>query len=302
MKTGLAALLHPRSTDDFLASYEQQEPFVVHGNEAHTGELTSLPMLASLEALLGSWPRAVEAHLPDRRDEASAIETDTTQARRLFDEGMGLLFGEANLVSPVLSRWLEQVRRDLGLSALTYGRCLIYATPDGKGTAAHFDHNHNFVLQIRGTKIWTLAENHDVAHPMCRHTMGLPEDPELTTYMDRPMPTTMPEPTQTFELRPGSLLFVPRGYWHATAATGDALALNFTFTAPTWLDLFSAALRSRLVLSPHWRETAEGVADPARRRSATQTLDLLLAGLVDDLPHWQAADILDATEADPTDA
>ena len=301
MKTGLDALVHPRSVAEFFDAYANHEPFVVHGNHEHTAPHSSLSLLESLDALLRSWPASIQAHLPDVRDEASSIETNAKDARKLFDSGIGLLFNDANLISPLLSDWLEQLRRGLGLPALTFGRCLIYATPDGGGTAAHFDQNINFVLQVHGTKRWTLAPNRHVAHPMCRHTIGQPTDPELMTYMESPMPTSMPDDARAIELRPGSLLFVPRGYWHSTEAEGDALALNFTFTVPTWLDLFTAALRSRLALSPGWRETADGVSDPARRAAATRRLDHLLSGLVDDLPDWRASDILDATEGGTTD-
>jgi 50S ribosomal protein L16 3-hydroxylase len=106
----------------------------------------------------------------------------------------------------------------------------------------------------------------------------------------------MSKSAETIELKPGSMLFVPRGYWHSTEAQGEALALNFTFTAPTWIDLFTTALRSRLALSPEWRETANGVSDSNRRDEAEAYLETLLAGLKEDLPHWQAADILNATE------
>ena len=301
MKTGLAALIHPRKLTDFFDHYHQGQPFVVHNHCETIAALTSLPFLASLDALLKSWPLSIEAHLPDVRDEAGSIDTTAKDAQKLFNSGMGLLFSEANLISPVLQEWLIRLRKDLGLPALTYGRCLIYATPHGKGTAPHFDHNTNFVLQIRGTKMWTLAPNHHAIHPMSRHTMGLMPDPELRTYLDSPLPTTMPEPTLSFELRPGSMLFVPRGFWHCTSAQGDALSLNFTFTAPTWIDLFTAALRGRLALSHEWRETADGVSDPNKREAATARFDQLLSGLIDELPHWRAADILDVTETDEQD-
>ena len=298
MNSGLAALIHPRSVADFFQLYAQGLPLHVHTDDASIRPLIDLPFLASLEALLRSWPSPIEAHLPDVRDEASAVETNAKDARKLFDNGMGLLFSEANLISTVLDEWLQTIRIDLGLPAMTYGRCLIYATPDGKGTAPHFDHNINFVLQVRGTKVWRLAPNHHVQNPMSRHTMGLAADPELSTYLNAPLPTAMPDEALSFELRPGSLLFVPRGFWHTTEAHGDALSLNFTFTAPTWIDLFTAALRSRLVASPQWRATADGVSDPAKRAAAANQFDQLLFELVADLPHWRAAEILSATEGD----
>ena len=112
----------------------------------------------------------------------------------------------------------------------------------------------------------------------------------------------MPAARVAYTLEPGSMLFVPRGYWHSTEAEGDALALNFTFSQPTWVDLFTTALRSRLLLSPEWRELADGVgsAVASRRERGTAEFDALLADLVSDLPNWRAAEILDATELPST--
>ena len=297
MKSGLAALIQPFTIEDFLAEYEKKEPFVVHHPAAALPELRSLDFLASLDDLLNMWPHSIQAHLPDLRDEASSIDTNVKDAKKLFQNGMGLLFNEAQRISPLLKSWLEKIRKDLGISAQTYSRCLIYATPDGKGTAAHFDQNINFVLQIHGTKIWKLAPNEHVINPLTRHTMGTETDAEMDNYLEDDLPTEMPQKAQTIELKPGSMLFVPRGYWHSTEAKGEALALNFTFTAPTWIDLFTNALRSRLALSPEWRETANGVSDPNRLDEAEAYLDTLLAGLKEDLPHWEATDILNATES-----
>jgi 50S ribosomal protein L16 3-hydroxylase len=296
MENVLTALLHPRTREEFQTAYEANEPFVVHHQDDGLKTLTELPFLASLEALLNSWPGNIRAHLPDARDESSAIDTNAVDARKLFQNGMGLLFNEVQNISPLLKTALEDIRRNLELSALTYGRCLIYATPRGKGTAPHFDQNINFVLQIHGEKTWHMAPNLQIKNPLTRHTMGSEPDAEMAGYLEEPLASKMPAEARAIVLKPGSLLFVPRGYWHSTEAQEDALALNFTFTAPTWIDLFTAALRSRLALSPAWRETANGVSNPENRDIAEFELDSLLESLVEDLPHWKAADILGATE------
>jgi len=288
MKPGLAALIHPAPAPQFFLEYLANKPFVMHGLKATVKTLTALPFLQSLDALLNSWPNQVQAHLPDVRDEASAVEASTQDARKLFANGMGLLFDNAHAHVPLLGQWLDAIRADLGLSALTYGRCLIYATPKGGGTAPHCDQNVNFVLQLHGTKTWWIAPNRHVENPLTRHTMGQPADPELQTYARVPLPTRMPAGSRAVVLKPGSLLCVPRGAWHSTRATTDALSLNFTYAAPTWLDLLTAALRSRLALSSAWRETAL----PA----SPEAFDMLLRELAYDVPHWTAADILDATE------
>lgn len=289
MKNGLEALISPLKMHEFMEYLAKDEPFVIHHDPSELKELRELPMLKSLETLLSSWSDKVQVHLPDLRDEASSIDLPVSEAQKYFDEGMGLLFNDSNRFSPLLQKWVDQIKTDLGISAQAFGRSLFYATPDGKGTAPHFDQNINFVLQIHGTKKWTLAPNTSVKHPMVRHTMGLPVDGEMMSYMEEEMAEMMPENAVSFELNPGSFLFVPRGVWHSTEAEGDALALNFTFTAPTWADLMLGALRSRLVLSPEWREIAF-VTDEKKFES-------LLEMIKGDLPHWNAGDILEATES-----
>lgn len=298
MKKTLTKLISPKSSQDFFKSYENNQHFVVHGLTSSVKELTELPFLKSLDDLLNSWPKDIQAHLPDVKDEASSIDTTSKDARKLFDNGMGLLFNYAETISPVLQNWLLDLRLDLGLSSLTIARCLLYATPKNGGTAPHFDQNINFVYQVSGNKTWWIAKNNEVINPLTRHTMRLPVDPELASYAENEMLESMPDDAEKIEMTAGSLLFVPRGAWHSTNASTDALSLNFTFTAPTWLDLFTAALRGRLAQSPEWRATADGVSDFEKADAAAEKFDQLLAELVMDLPHWRAGHILGATETD----
>jgi 50S ribosomal protein L16 3-hydroxylase len=299
----LSALTFPLAADDFITESWPGEPFVVHGLKDSVKQITQLPILQSLDSLLNAWPGLVQAHLPDVSDESSSVDATPKDARKLFANKMGLLFNNVQNISPELTTWLNTLWHDLGLPKSTQARCMVYATPDGKGTAPHFDQNANFVLQLHGTKTWWLAPNKNVNNPTQRYTIGQPLDPELASYSCDEMPTEMPkEERREIVLKPGSMLFVPRGFWHSTSATGEALALNFTFGQPTWIDLFTIALRSRLSLSPEWRELADGVtsSDEERRLIARQKFDALLLELVDDLPNWEAADILAATEGEIT--
>ncbi len=295
---GLSALLSPLSVSDFFVSNWPKKPVSVHGAEKTAQSLRTLPFLHSLGSLLNSWPHEIQAHLPDLRDEASSIGATSLDAKKLFENHMGLLFNNVERISPLLKEWIDAIQADLGLPASTYGRCIVYATPDGKGTAPHFDQNINFVLQIHGTKKWRIARNDSVANPTQRHTLGQNLDPELASYAHDELPGAMPESAEEIILKPGSVLFLPRGYWHSTEAEGEALALNFTFSQPTWIDLFTLALRSRLSLSPDWRELADGVSsrDPEKRMTAEANLDQLLIELTADIPNWRASDILGATE------
>lgn len=297
-KIGLAPLVAPLTCEEFMFDAWPKEPLVVHGLNETVRPLTELPFLQSLDALLNIWPTQVQVHLPDSRDESSAVDASPADAKKLYANEMSLLFNNAENVSPVLKEWLVRLTQDLGLPMSTYARCMVYATPAGRGTAPHFDQNINFVLQIKGTKKWWIAPNEHVENPTQRFTMGQELDSELASYASPEMPTVMPAKHQEIILNPGSMLFVPRGSWHSTEAHGEALALNFTLSQPTWIDLFTLALRSRLTLSADWRELADGVTSRNidTRLIAQQKFDILLAGLIADLPHWRASDVLGATE------
>ncbi|MEC8624917.1 MAG: cupin domain-containing protein [Bdellovibrionota bacterium] len=297
MKKSLKALIGPMSRTEFLANYLKNAPVVTHGLLDNFLELRQLPFLKSLEDLLNSWPDLVTAYNSDGvADEANSKKVSTFEARKLFEEGSGLCFDDANRFSPCLEEWPENIRADLGLSALTFSRSLIYATKEGKGTAPHFDQNINFVIQISGTKKWWIAPNKHVENPLTRHTIGIEMDPELSTYAKDNMPELFPDEGTEYILKPGSVLFVPRGSWHMTEAESDALSLNFTFTAPCWMDILLTALRGRLAQSSEWRETANFVTDSDLHNHANEKFGFLLKELGHDVPNWNARDILDATE------
>ena len=269
---------------------------VAHDLGDAVAELTELPFLKSLDALFQFWPKDVDCYLPGVADEVNSVTTSVEAAGDFFKDGSGLIFNDADTESAVLKRWVDGLIDELGVSSLTYGRSLIYAIPAGKVTDPHFDQNINFVLQIKGTKKWWVAPNHDVENPMTRHTIGTPVDHELASYCGE-MPDSFAAEATEYTLTPGSLLFVPRGAWHTTKASNeDTLSISFTFTAPTWIDLLSAAMRARLAQSSHWRETADFVNDADLQQEAADKFDFLLAGLASDVQQWRAQDILAATE------
>jgi 50S ribosomal protein L16 3-hydroxylase len=217
MTPGLSSLFGANAAA-FAQHREANDAFA--GHQLSTAVwLRDVVALRSREDLLQAWGDVVQAHLADVADEASSIDVLPRDAHKLFANGMSLLFNDAQRLSPVLPVWLDAIRRDLGLSSLTQRRCLVYATPAGGGTAAHFDQNVNFIVQLHGQKTWTLARNAHVTHPLTRHTIGQPIDGELAGYAKTPMPSRMPKTARTVVLDPGSVLFVPPGMWHSTTAT-----------------------------------------------------------------------------------
>ena len=82
MKPGLKSLIAPKSLDEFQNCYNKNLPFIVNHKLTDLEALASLPLMTSIETLLNSWPAPIEAHLPDLRDESSAISTTAIDAKK----------------------------------------------------------------------------------------------------------------------------------------------------------------------------------------------------------------------------
>jgi 50S ribosomal protein L16 3-hydroxylase len=196
----------------------------------------------------------------------------------LYANGHHLAFSDAEQVFPVLKGMLERLRWDLHLPINTFGRCPLYATPDGSGEDLHFDQNANFIIQIKGEKIWRVAANHHLTRPTDRYTTAQPvPSAELQLYCPAELPSTLPIDADTVHMKPGSVLFLPRGYWHQTQAVGESLSLNFTFDQPTWADLLPSETRHRVLPQAAWRALALGAGnlDASAAQGAISTFQAL---------------------------
>ena len=243
----------------FLAECWPDQHLVAHGPLERLGPLSALPELADLGLLLASYGDRVRVALPEKRDEHSCLQVEPSAAAALHGQGMALILNGVERFLPLVQDWLTALRTELGLPPGCEPRSIIYVTPKGAGNSPHFDANANFVVQVRGTKRWHLAPNTHVPDPTDRWAMNegpLPE--ELRGYALTPLPTALPADAEVIDLKPGSVLFVPRGYWHSTEADEDTLALNFTFGQPTWADVALGALRALLLKDRAWRRLATG--------------------------------------------
>ncbi len=287
-------------TDDFLERYWPGHHLVAHGPLERLGPLGRLPEFSQLDLLLASYPDKVRVALPDKRDEHSSLQVPAEEAAALHAEGMALIFNAVERFLPPVQFWLEALRIELGLPLKCEPRSIIYVSPAGSGNSPHFDANANFVVQICGTKRWQIAPNTDVIHPTDRWAMNQEDLPEeLEGYVHSPLPTQMPADAQTFELVAGSVLFVPRGYWHQTQTDEETLALNFTFGQPSWADLMLSALRARLLKDPAWRELANGLRapQPLRAEACKVQLAKMLAQLQHEVAALEPAEVADAFDA-----
>jgi 50S ribosomal protein L16 3-hydroxylase len=292
---GISALFAPVLREKFLSDKWPNELLLVHGPAERLAGLAEIPAFRSIPSLFDFWPGV--ARVPDNSLQPAGI------ARKRFEEGASISFDMAENPIPELRSWLTKLQLDLCLPANVLGRCIVYVSAKGTGARMHFDQNANFIIHLHGAKNWTVARNLHVANPTEQYVSGTAELPqELKLYCTPDLLKALPSNRETVKLRRGSVMFLPRGYWHATEATEDSLQLNFTFSQPTWADALIPAIHRRLLRHSHWRALADGagVGDPRRKQVAEKHLTNLLKQLIEDLGPLDAAEII--SEIRPVEA
>ncbi|MEM6794335.1 MAG: cupin domain-containing protein [Acidobacteriota bacterium] len=281
----------------FLDGHWPNRHLVHHGPAKRLEGLADLEALRGISELLAVAQTSVKV-IFDGRQAASTrsydeIRVEPWQALPLYETGLSVCLSAIDRWVPGVKRWVDQLARELSLPR-QFAQCNAYASRRGTGLAKHWDAHEVLVVQLRGSKIWRLAPNDEVPWPTVNYVpaAGFPQG--LRSYCPEPLDPELPPDAEAVELKPGSALFLPRGYWHATEATGeDSLSLTFSLAPPTWKDLVLGALGDSLERQSQWREPAAGLLvggplDP----SADEHFSGLLKSLAGDLTALGLEDLL----------
>jgi bifunctional lysine-specific demethylase and histidyl-hydroxylase NO66 len=246
----------------------------------HAGAFDDVLSLADVDrALTGSGLRRPAVRLVrdgdmlPPGDYTKPARTGATRIDDLIDPGRALdLFASgATIVLQGLQRWWPPAARfcrelELGLGHPMQANA--YLTPAGAaGLAPHHDTHDVFVVQVAGAKHWTVREP-VVDTPLPRHVS------------DHDAAAAQPVLFEA-DMRPGDVLYLPRGYVHSAAAQqGVSLHLTIGVLATTVHDVLrllvdragdDAAFRRSL--PPGWPD------DPAAAATAVKSA-------VADLVEW----------------
>jgi ribosomal protein L16 Arg81 hydroxylase len=265
----------------FRDSWEKQPYFVARNDPAYYDGLFSRRDLDSVIAFtrpqfrdpesFNAGPQSrsnvVQGWLPDEQPFPGCYP-DLAGARRAYDRGKTLLINSIQLRWPavaVLSRNLEAF---FGCPIHTY---LLLTPPGAQGLAPHYDAYEVFVLQIDGEKHWRF---YGVARelPLAGDQNEVPRD-------------QLGPPTREVLLRPGDLLYVPRGHAHE-AFTSERASLHLTIGVRVyrWLDLLQHALTTAGAADVRFRRSlppgvlCAGACPPAVRDTVRDLLQLFAAG------------------------
>ena len=215
-------LLTIRDVDDLLSRRGLRTPFLRVARDGHT--------LADADFTRGG---GVGAGVTDQLDDTALL--------RLFAEGHTLVLQGLHRTHPPVLELAQDLGADLGHPVQVNA----YVTPpSSRGFAAHYDVHDVFVLQTAGEKRWRL------------HAPVQPHPLRDQPWQDRRPAVEQAaagEPHLEVTLRPGDVLYVPRGWLHSATALGG-VSTHLTVGIHVW----------------HRGHVAEAVLDAARRGLAAQ--------------------------------
>ncbi len=257
----LIELLLGMSPGQFRAEHWPERPRQFAAPLARLAELADDPALVDIPSLLAAHqgPAWLHRTAADGRYDHDA-SVDTTEGARLFELGTQMDLRDLQRWLPPVRSWLARLTAELSLEFAAHtGYCHAFVSPTGTGTPKHFDNREVIVVQIRGRKRWQVAPNEALPNPLMPHVVGGAThafNKAAGPALDDP---AMPGDATTYTLDPGAVMFVPRGYWHATHALEDSLSLSFGFRIPSWAEMALNTMLTELAREPAWRATAYDV-------------------------------------------
>jgi len=244
----LRQMLRDVGVERFFADYWQQRTLATTLRTEDFERILAEIGPLEIARFCGTAREGARAWLANEFVAHSVIPVDATNAQKLFDIGATLYF-----INVPLERLTNSVADFLGAPRQKLIASL-FLTPAGGGAVPHFDKNENFTIQLTGSKEWLVGTLPTVAAPPDGYVPGQTVPPSLASLL----PSSEEQPCQSVQLRPGSLLYIPRGAVHATSSGTVSWSLNLSYSPSMWLDLLLVGLQRRLVPSERWRRTVTG--------------------------------------------
>ncbi|MGZ5090606.1 MAG: JmjC domain-containing protein [Burkholderiales bacterium] len=279
-KPTLSALLSPTAADEFLTQHWPHRPYLVHGNPARFPPALRTEELASVQALgkcYGGNMAFTRGRKSDRMVKIRQVDPEI-----LLDMGLTLSFENVGPYVPGAMEFLRGLERELGLNENTMVMSA-FASPHQDGLRCHYDAQDLISIQLQGTKRFHYAPVRELTMPY--GTQYTPRDRpynELYAQAENGFPDDKDVEFETAEMKPGTVLFLPRATWHHTEADEPSLSLSIIIRPPTLVDCAVEQLRWLMLQDSAWRQplygaTADGATHEKLHSHAARLLDSLPA-------------------------
>jgi ribosomal protein L16 Arg81 hydroxylase len=263
-------LIEPVPAEAFFKDYYEKKPLLIEGKgRARFGSLLSIEAIDRY--LATSSPCHPDVFMVDaarqlKPDDYTLPESgmiDLPRAYQLFSSGATISLSQLHERLPSLAALCRAMEHTFS----SHFQTNIYLSPrNAQGFKTHYDSHDVFVLQVSGSKHWTL---YDTLIELPLRGQGF----EAEKHNPGP-------PTREFTIRAGDVFYCPRGLFHSARAT-DEVSLHITLgmIGKTWADALVEAISEACLASPAFRaHLPVGFANAGfDRRHAEATFKSLIA-------------------------
>lgn len=285
-------LIAPIGEADFFATYHDRRPVHIAADQAgRFSDIMSWDILTRLLNMTSVWTQDTLQLVLDKvtippehycvegvgKRAGGRLQPDAEQVKAWLRRGASLVANDIDTLSPGMSAAFDLIETRLGAKVQSNLYC---SWAKHQAFDAHFDTHEVFALHIEGEKTWRIYEgrtDRPIAHTSF---LNLPKD-----FHDRNRGPVLLEVT----LRPGDVLYIPRGCYHDALADTPSVHLACGVTFPIGVDIvgilhqhtFShSAFRANLPLA----EAGDGalrehIADLASRLATIARSDNFLADI-----------------------
>lgn len=237
-------LIDPVSREIFFQDYWEKQPLVI--NRDQPNYFDSLLSLNEVDRVLTTLDRRypdvtlknARRRLSDDEYTVAGDALDVAKVYQLFREGSTVTLAYLHSVIPALALFCRSLESELNCPCQTN----VYLTPaNAQGAKPHYDTHDVFVLQVSGSKKWTIY--------------GTPVELPLPGQDFDASIHELGAPTQEFELNAGDVAYSPRGIAHDAHST-DVLSLHITagVLRYTWADLLLEFVAGASLNDPAFRK------------------------------------------------
>ncbi len=265
-----ADLIAPVTEDDFFATYhDRQFLHVPAPNADKFADVMSWDILTNMLNMTSIWSATSLAIVLDKREipaeqycrpaidrnNQQNLQPDAEKVKSWLRRGASLVTNDVDTLWPGTAAAADALEQRFGGKVQSNLYC---SWNQRQAYDTHFDTHEVFALHVAGEKVWNIYEgrlDNPIANEACK---GLEQE-----YHDQPRGAIAAEVT----LRPGDLLYIPRGQYHDALASSDgAIHLSFGLTHVIGIDVMTM-LFEQAIADPLFRSNLPPPeAGPEQRR------------------------------------